>query len=225
MKQVIHIHIPRTAGNSIKRYARKRSFSIQFKRRVNSRPFDESIMFTCLGHNTAKVLERYHKMNRRWFEKCYRFAFVRNSWDRMVSVYEYYRTFRLRRNMDIMSNRFLVSFKSFIDAVLSRKWMPSINSCITITRPYFQLAHPQTVWLKDGIDFVGRYENLDVDWRRLCEETGMKFVPLRRFGEVPHRDYRSYYNDDLAEIVGDFYLEEIERFGFCFDSGVRRIDD
>ena len=62
-----------------------------------------------------------------------------------------------------------------------------------------------------------RLEHLAEDMAPLAEHLG--FVP-----EVPHdnrsdrsTDYRRYYPDDLAEVLGAICAEDIARFGYRFD--------
>ena len=79
------------------------------------------------------------------------------------------------------------------------------------------MAHSQLEWLRWGVDFVGRYETLDTDWKRLCEEIGMKHRPLYRYPNWKPRPWRDWYTMETRNLVADFYAEEIEQFGYEFD--------
>ncbi len=176
--------------------------------------WNPEVDFTNVEHRSALAFIESEVFTQEWFDGCYRFAFVRNSWDRLVSLWEYLRSFRLRRKQR-PSNRFLLDFGDFVREVCSRsRYVRPLDH--KNVRDLNQ-ANSQLEWLKWGIDFVGRFENLHEDWRRLCNEIEMPHYPLEHFGATSRRDFRSYYTIDLRRRVAEFYAEEIERFDFKFD--------
>lgn len=65
---------------------------------------------------------------------------------------------------------------------------------------------------KDGtliVDFFGKYERLHEDFLGVCDELNIS-VSLPHINPSPHRDYRSYYNDQTKQIVEDYFGEDIE---------------
>ena len=72
----------------------------------------------------------------------------------------------------------------------------------------------------------GRYENLRAEMERLLSESGAKFGRRMEamIREKPpentsrHRDYRSYYDDELISAVAEKEKRVIERFGYEFSS-------
>jgi hypothetical protein len=83
-------------------------------------------------------------------------------------------------------------------------------------------ANSQLEWLQWGVDFIGRFENLQEDWKRLCEIIEMPYVelPVSNRNE-PIEDYRSYYDAATEKIVRDVYQVEIKRFGYTFQGVVQ----
>ena len=80
---------------------------------------------------------------------------------------------------------------------------------------------PQWNWItdKDGtvlVDFIGRFENLQQDFNTVCLQIGKRVI-------LPHRnkskrsDYRTYYHDASIEIIGQWFKDDIEPFGYAFD--------
>jgi hypothetical protein len=67
------------------------------------------------------------------------------------------------------------------------------------------------------VDFVGRYETLAKDFQSIC-----KFLKLNAY--LPHvnssgnRDYRSFYNEQTQKIVAENFQEDLELFGYTFES-------
>ena len=213
MKRVIHIHVPRTAGDSMRSWARRGPFTYQELYKINSRfkkktfDWNPSTDWTYLGHSSPGGLIEDGTITRGWYLRCFRFAFVRNPWDRLVSVYECLRSEPRRTRRREWSH--LSSFDSFVKCTVLG------TSDVTPRFRYRQLP-----WLKGGMDFIGRYGRLDEDWKKLCTAVGVKYRPLKRRGirtSKDGRDFRRCYNRVLRELVATFYAEEIERFGFKFE--------
>ncbi len=193
-------------------WARRSSFSYQVLYRVNkhlnswSPDFDPSIEWTFLGHNSPESLMEKGIFDRKWLDGCFKFVFIRNTWDRLVSFYECLSS-ELRRAKRKEWDH-LASFGAFVRFVVSEEGK-------TLYR--FQLR--QLPWLDCGVDFVGLFDRLDEDWKKLCGIVGVCCRPLKKRGlriSKSPRDWRSYYDDELGGIVADFYADEIKQFGFKF---------
>ncbi|GAB4383929.1 sulfotransferase family 2 domain-containing protein [Albidovulum sp.] len=153
----------------------------------------------------------------------YAFGFVRNPWDRMVSVYAFICTKRIKRGESaeyqrlaraMGFERWLMEDAFFIhqDAALQVPDLPPIQ------------RRSQMFWL-EGCDFIGRVERLAADFAQIAEKIALKPTWRQRLGlcgPVPHRnrspraDYRTYYSDRSAEFVATHFAPEIERFGYRF---------
>ena len=142
------------------------------------------------------------------YSNYYKFAFVRNPWDRLVSAWS---------NKVVDSNAFglecnlraeLQSFEEFVCYIgkldLSR-------SDIHI-RPQIHAIDLQ------NIDFVGRYESYEEHVRHVFSELQLPLVELsrRNNSKGKKRGYREYYTDHLAEKVGDLYSADVEQFNYEF---------
>ena len=88
----------------------------------------------------------------------------------------------------------------------------------------------QLSWLtdKDGklaVDFIGRFENINEDFRTILnkindihpiteqEPSGNWHLPWRNSASRGH-DYKWYYNDETVERVREHYRTDIEEFGY-----------
>jgi hypothetical protein len=71
------------------------------------------------------------------------------------------------------------------------------------------------------VDFVGAFERLPQDWAFVQRRLGLAetVLPKKRVSKRS-RDHRSYYDDDLAELVASHYAREIEAFGYSFEGGL-----
>ena len=116
-----------------------------------------------------------------------------------------------------------ISFKEFLMVVESES--KNYEKGVKLS----QLAHPyqpQYKYLVDKdddivVNFVGKYENLENDWKYLCER--LKLVGNRRtnlilgcLNQSEHRDYRMYYDESDAEMVYNIYRKDIGLFDYRF---------
>lgn len=153
------------------------------------------------------------------YPEYWRFAFVRNPWDRLVSCYaEKIRSDGDAENFVGGVSKVLLpygvfragmSFEEFVHAVVA---IPDDDA-----EPHF---HSQHGFLTDRrgtllVDFIGRFETLDEDFEKVRDR-------LRVSVELPHLlpsrrlPYREYYDSRLADLVAARYRKDIELFGYSF---------
>ncbi|MEJ2178416.1 MAG: sulfotransferase family 2 domain-containing protein, partial [Gammaproteobacteria bacterium] len=66
------------------------------------------------------------------------------------------------------------------------------------------------------MDFVGKLETLDEDWKTICERIGIPYVELPRKNISVKRPYTDYYKPALRDLVAHHWAREIELFGYEF---------
>ncbi len=213
MRRTLFIHVPRTAGSSIDSVARRVCTYQNLGSRIHPK-FDPLREFTSLNHVPAGSLIDRNIITREWYDGCFKFAFVRNPWDRLVSLFCHLQ-YRVMQSRKHESNAFLSSgFTSFIKAVRVGAFVRPLGKRNVDD---WSQANSQTEWLKWGMDFIGGYERLDADWKRVCEMAGMKHVELPRKRKSKHRtNYRDYYDNMTRILVAERYAEEIELFNYKF---------
>lgn len=169
------------------------------------------------GHRIATKLPRHAKivaakelLPREFFEKLFKFAFVRNPWDLQVSSFHHIRRERphyLGGHQD---------FESFLRWKLDpeRPYQYHLDTSIEQQSDYLIDLHGKVV-----VDFIGRYERLDEDFTETCRRIGIRqpALPHRRQATDRKKDYRSYYTDGTAALVGDYFRRDIELLGYRFD--------
>jgi hypothetical protein len=65
------------------------------------------------------------------------------------------------------------------------------------------------------VDFVGRFERIEDDFSRAMNRIGIEeHLPHRN--PTDHRDFRSYYTPDTAELIGELYKKDVEEFNYEF---------
>lgn len=185
--QCIFIHIPKAAGTSISRTL-----------------FDK-------GSRHIPYFE-YEKANRKKFQRYFKFAFVRNPWDRLVSTYFFLKKGGLNEMDKVWAEKNLAEYDSFDSFV--REWVTEENVWSWI---HFK---PQHYFICDDdmnirIDYVGRMENLADDFKYITKKIDCD-VKLEVINKSDHEHYSRYYSDETRLIVENSYLQDIELFNYQF---------
>ncbi len=136
------------------------------------------------------------------FRALYKFAFVRNPWDRLVSWYSFILQDPGHRRHRRVGR--LPSFEAFVRRELAN---PRRSQWRMLTLSDGRL----------GLDFVGRFESLERDMAIVCRELGIDCLPLPRTKVSSHRPYQEYYSPALAQLVAESCRREIDEFGYRFD--------
>jgi hypothetical protein len=149
------------------------------------------------------------------FEHYFKFTFVRNPWDRLLSAWRFLRAGGFNDTDRRWARRHLSEFPDF--GTFVRHWLTPENA-----RSWVHFR-PQTDFLRldngrPGVDFVGRYELIDTDFRQVCDQLGIN-APLSTLNvaPAPRRDYRTAYGSESRAIVANVYAQDIGELGYDFD--------
>lgn len=155
-------------------------------------------------HTSAETLLR--QIPEAAFNRLYKFAFVRNPWDLLVSHYNFVRsTPRHHRRARVVG---LESFDRYVEYELRRDKILQSR----------MLCDRRGVLL---VDDIGRFESIEADFTRICRRLGIDAtLPHVNRGVIRDRDYRAYYSERLAARVAEYFAEDIERFGYQFEPGL-----
>lgn len=225
MKPYLFLHIPKTGGTSIaKVLPRARTTSKPLQRQLQQGLTVTPLRYGAKPHHYT--LEQYEECGLteiKNFNNLYKFTFVRNPWDRVVSMYAHFlRTgaFFVHPNGVKFSPR--LNFIKFV-----RKMM----SVLEKEQHYFihdGLFVPQINYTHDSegnqiVDFIGKYETITKDLERLNEICNWNLskikIPHLNKTDKEYKDYRDYYYDGQGvtkEIVAEMYATEIESYGYEF---------
>jgi len=158
------------------------------------------------------------------YKNYFYFTFVRNPYDRLVSCYvdKVHRPALLNREDYLFSsgeykeflNRYgkldfkQMSFGDFVEFVTR---IPD-RHCNRHFMPQHYLVDP------DKVDFIGHLENFDRDFLHLRKQVGLPDdAPYpEKLNATRHDHYRTYYNDELREMVARKYNRDLEIFNYDF---------
>jgi chondroitin 4-sulfotransferase 11 len=156
----------------------------------------------------------------------YRFAFVRNPWDRLVSCYrdkiknevDGYTHFTIRPGVANCLARWSafspgMTFDEFAAAVAA---IPDSEA-----DEHFRSQHTFLAGRNGELaaDFVGRYEKLADDFALVRERTGLPDIELPRLQAArTAAKYAAYYTPATRDLVARRFRRDIELFGYEFGS-------
>lgn len=192
----IFIHVPKTAGTSIK----------------------EALHMPGSGHPPWQYYYRLH--HEKW--KAYRkFTVVRNPWDRAASAYYYAKletsywhnpTAGMHPDYALLKNK---TFEECLHILKTERELLKHESW-----------HPQSLWIAGTeslsnqlmVDYVLTYENLKNDFNQLCNILDVRPQNLPHSNQSNREPYKSIYNIKSVKLIYEIYSEDINRFNYSFDA-------
>ena len=188
----IFVHINKTAGTSIETALQKYSDSEDDQQHEMLHK-----ILPCDGFSNKRQINLFSQCNGNPFDY-FKFTFVRNPYDRSVSAYK----FATQNN-----NGEYLSFKNYLSMIKTDDDKLSyFNQLDWITDEYDNI----------GVDFIGRFENLQEDFNIVCDKIGIPQQQLPHENATKHKHYTEYYDDETRKIVAKKYSKDIEFFGYKF---------
>lgn len=150
------------------------------------------------------IIQIKNEIDKELFNQYYKFGFVRNPWDRVVSLYK-------RKEGIQMADK--MSFEEFVN------WIQ--YSSDTSIHP---LQHKYQIdWFLDenglvAVDFIGKFENLNSDWNKIQKVLGIDVqLPHLNVNVDKKRHYSEYYTEKTKEIINNKFKKDIEYFDYEFE--------
>lgn len=198
-KGFLFIHIQKTAGTSI-------------KENLLQEEGTEYLHYPHTMIRDANLTARQQQL--------FKFAFVRNPWDRLYSWYSMIVNIGPEKTFYNYIHRNCCNFSGFLDltGVIVDDPYEFFNTNVPNVK---SIAFNQLDYLTDNdgklnVDFIGRFENLQEDYNFVCKTLNLKNVPLRRLNRSTNSDYRKFYSSKDAEKVYKLYQRDVEYFGYKF---------
>ena len=144
----------------------------------------------------------------------FKFAFVRNPWARMLSLYKDFTLKRVhqysgkvRHDLPLFSE--FKDFHHFCAAVKDSAWWDDI-----FLRSQFRSL---SVDGRMAMDRVGRFETLQSSFDEICSTIGVAPQLLKmNVGEYDNSDYRQHYDDGSRKAIADIFVDDVTEFGYEF---------
>lgn len=143
--------------------------------------------------------------NPKRYKNYFKFAFVRNPWDRVVSCYmnkvvpngpKYYQ--------ECLGK----GFDYFVDFI-SKKDLTTADAHIRLQTSLIPIQH---------VNFIGRLETFADDLQYIAKVIGLQLQEIPRKNRTAHDHYSKYYTEKTKKIIAEKYKKDIEAFGYEFET-------
>jgi len=186
----IYIHIPKTGG-----------MSIETMLGANIKTLHKESIKIKHGYPTDWIYPRY-------WGKYYKFTFVRNPWDRIVSSYFYNLEMGIKKiNIDDHDRKkiILYGYEGFNDYIINH---------LAESKSRFFL--PYDCWIgRHKYNFIGKLENFEANMKSVCTDLQIPFKNIH-INKSKHKIYKEYYNNKAKDIIQDIYKKDIAKFNYSF---------
>ncbi len=198
------VDIPRTSSSSIKIELQRYFGPIFGKKNLLDHSY---IARQILPNHIPAYIMRKLLGSDQW-RRLFTFTFIRNPWERMVSMYLY-------RKDKVKNIPHDLSFTEYIVRLQSERGQGLFS--------YHGFYYGNSDYLIDEngellVSFIGRYENREHDLKIVADTLGISGLGEIRtqVGRDQEFHYSTYYNKETKEIVGNLYKTDIELFGYKF---------
>ena len=211
MKRFLFIHVPKTGGNSIQNILRHYS--------------EDNIVKLAQHHDG---IERFQVRNSQYnitkhsplshyksvlepdvYCKLYKFATIRNPWDRMISYY-----FSPNRSVKDWNRE---EFLGLVNKAMTLRHYISNGTCQNIELSnLITYKFPCHKKINADIDFLIKFERIDHDFKTVCKRLEIPYTQLPKRNVSIRAHYSYYYDEELKKVVQNKFQEEIEFGNYVF---------
>jgi hypothetical protein len=150
------------------------------------------------GHLSLQQVRPYFPPEE--FKALFKFAFVRNPFDRFISY---------------------CAFMTRAGGQFERDPQGVMRHFIENPPPRHVLFQPQHSFMTDEAgtllsDYIGRVEDMQASYDEICRRIGIRSATLEKVNPSKRMDYRQYYDQGLIDEVAKLYARDLELFGYEF---------
>lgn len=210
--KAIFIHVHKTGGTYIsymlhkyygfKNYYIRRpdhdKYCFNKKKTTKYLNFENRIHGVLNYYKTSPHINKKMGMTPQKWETYYKFCFVRNPYDKIVSAWYHV-------------NRYNIPFKNFLnlenvcnDVEYMHVFMPQVRNIINEKG-------------KINIDFIGKFENLEEDFQTILKNIGVVNIRhdiKKEMNKRDHLPYYQYYDQETLDKVNLILKEDFNLLGF-----------
>jgi hypothetical protein len=215
-RKLVFVHIQKTGGDTVSR--------------LMGESIPDIFCFKAKHEFAVKAAAELERWN-----EYFKFAFVRNPWDRLVSWYSMIKDAETIRWHQILTNQRIRSH--FRQTRENKLWRYVLHNSSTFEEfiinctdeievdegVYYSFAYNQLDYIADSnddllVDFIGRFESFGSDLYKVYDRLGLEL------GSIPHENrsvrghYSTFYTPETETIVRKRFQRDIEYFGYKFEN-------
>ena len=215
-RKLVFVHIQKTGGDTVSR--------------LMGESIPDIFCFKAKHESAVKAAAELKCWN-----EYFKFAFVRNPWDRLVSWYSMIRDAETIRWHQILTNQRIRSH--FRQTRENKLWRYVLDNSSTFEEfiinctdeievdegVHYSFAYNQLDYIADSnddllVDFIGRFESFGSDLYKVYDRLGLEL------GSIPHENrsvrghYSTFYTPETETIVRKRFQRDIEYFGYKFEN-------
>ena len=168
-----------------------------------------------LSHATAQDMKEYCYANdgKFFWNTAFKFSFVRNPFDWVVSLYEFINAYESHPNYKQVCDMDFEQFCQWNVDCISNKKANSNGSFHTLSEFLFDNKSGELL-----VDFYGRLENYEEDCHKIMQRLNIKTndIPFINITENRNKDYRSYYTEKSKSIITDGFHNDLVNFNYKY---------
>tara|TARA_Y100000310_G_C20633704_1_gene790046 strand:+ start:814 stop:1425 length:612 start_codon:yes stop_codon:yes gene_type:complete len=195
----IFIHIPCTAGSSIEKCIFGKDW------------WGEDRKTKHIFANQAK------KIYKDYWNDYFKFSFVRNPWDRFISMGKYPHWHKI--NVSHQVGKAKIIFDEYLD-FFSGNEILEFNTKEYLDQDKFIKNSIYLNYINEEIDFIGKFENLKENFafikKKLDVKEDLPHIEKTNRNGIERLPYREYYNNETRDIVFSLQEKDIKSFGYSF---------
>lgn len=197
-KKLIYLEMPKVANCSIKASMLQKKFEDDYSVQA------ESLKYTV--HNLGKKYDDYYK-----------FTFVRNPLERVVSCYEskYHKDKQMfgKYKKDLEFDGYLFGYirkdKGFTNFLCRIALIPDAYKDHHF-KPQYNIVYDKKG--RKNVDYVGKYENLNQEYQQISEKYNLDQLGV--YNRTDRKSYMEYYNLFTTYLAYYIYRKDIKYFGY-----------
>jgi hypothetical protein len=220
--KAIYFHLPKTGGSYVKKILKEiYNFQILLLNRRDWYNFsNDPYVYINPWEITKKGIYRFYRNNNcenypideNIWDNYYKFCFIRNPYDKIVSCYEYfhndYKLFiyeNFTKKESLLD--FIKNYQSEINHVYNHSFIPQYEHLIDDN-------------MKINIDYIGKFENLNEDLLKILTNIGitnfthLKYlednIKINKNNNKKYNYYYEYYNDEILFLVNNIFEKDFK---------------
>lgn len=209
----VFIHIFKTAGTSVRTifypYSRPMDWLVYHKNTrillskiIGEKNYHRKLIPAATGFKKhSRAIEAFEYLGEKKYKEYFSFAFVRNPYDWMVSLYFFVKR---SKNHDDHKIANTLPFADFVKHQIANK--------ISLQSEFVTDQEGKLI-----VDFIGKFEQLEEDLHLICKKLHIPFEGL------PHKNvsdgrkqkaFGEFYTSESRVLMQDYFKEDFERFNY-----------